>query len=158
MATSDMAFQCLPDGIDRRFIKGLDVQFSYTLLDQKSSGLDTGNSSLGGVAYNPFLPNNDYGTEAFVSRHRFVAYGIYDLPVGRGRQYGSKMSRWADAFIGGWQTTFNLFAKSGTASHRTGFATTAALQPRATLESLLSMRSEISARSRFPPRAAEQQL
>jgi hypothetical protein len=24
------------------------------------------------------------------------------------------MSRWADAVVGGWQTTFNLFAKSGT--------------------------------------------
>jgi hypothetical protein len=43
-----------------------------------------------------------------------VAYGVYDLPVGRGRQFGSSFSRWTDALLGGWQTSFNLFAKTGT--------------------------------------------
>ena len=82
-------------------------------MDQKSTALDTGNSSLGGITYNQFQPNSDYGIDGYVSRHRVVAYGIYDLPVGRGRPYGSSMSRWADAIVGGWQTTFNMFAKSG---------------------------------------------
>lgn len=100
--------------VNRRFTSGLMFMFSYTYLDQKSTGLDTGNSSLGGITYNPFLPNNDYGTESFVSKHRVVAYGIYDLPVGRTRRFGSGMSKWADLAIGGWQTTFNMFAKSGT--------------------------------------------
>jgi hypothetical protein len=87
---------------------------SYTFLDQKSTALDTGNSSLGGVTYNQFQPDSDYGIDGYVSRHRLVAYSIYDLPVGRGRQYGSSMSKWADAIVGGWQTTLNMFAKSGT--------------------------------------------
>ena len=54
------------------------------------------------------------GRKAFVSKHRFVAYGIYDLPVGRDRHFGSAMPKWIDAVVGGWQTTFNMFAKSGT--------------------------------------------
>ena len=87
---------------------------SYTYLDQKSTALDTGNSSLGGIAYNPITPDSDYGTDGYVSKHRVVAYGIYDLPLGRGRRFGSSMSRWADLIVGGWQTTFNMFAKSGT--------------------------------------------
>ena len=99
---------------EHRYSHGLLLNLSYTLLDQKSTALDTGNSSLGGTVYNPFQPNHDYGQEAFISRHRFVAYGIYDLPVGRGRQFGSSMSGWANAIVGGWQTSFNLFAKSGT--------------------------------------------
>lgn len=99
---------------EHRYSHGLLLNLSYTLLDQKSTALDTGNSSLGGTVYNPFQPNHDYGQEAFISRHRFVAYGIYDLPVGRGRQFGSTMSGWANAIVGGWQTSFNLFAKSGT--------------------------------------------
>ncbi len=99
---------------DHRFSHGLMFNVSYTFLDQKSTALDTGNSSLGGTAYNQFQPNSDYGIDGYISRHRVVAYGIYDLPVGRGRQYGSSMSRWADAIVGGWQTTFNMFAKSGT--------------------------------------------
>jgi Carboxypeptidase regulatory-like domain len=100
--------------LEHRFSHGLMLNFSYTLLDQKSTALDTGNSSLGGTAYNQFQPNSDYGVDGYVSRHRAVLYGIYDLPFGRKRQYGSSMGRWADAIVGGWQTSFYMFAKSGT--------------------------------------------
>ncbi len=100
--------------IEHRYTNGLMLTAFYTYQDQKSTGLDTGNSSLGGIAYNPFSPNSDYGEEAFVSHHRFVAYGIYDLPVGRDRKFGSSLPKWVDAVVGGWQTTFNMFAKSGT--------------------------------------------
>jgi hypothetical protein len=99
---------------EHKYSHGLLFSFSYTYLDQKSTALDTGNSSLGGIAYNPISPDSDYGTDGYVSKHRVVAYGIYDLPVGRGRRYGSSMSRWADFVVGGWQTSFNMFAKSGT--------------------------------------------
>jgi Carboxypeptidase regulatory-like domain/TonB dependent receptor len=98
---------------EHRYSHGLMLNLSYTYLDQKSTGLDTGNSSLGGVTYNPFQPNQDYGQEAFVPHNRFVAYGIYDLPVGKGKRFGSSLSGWANALLGGWQTSFNMFAKSG---------------------------------------------
>jgi hypothetical protein len=97
----------------RKYRRGLMVDMSYTYLDQKSSALDTANSSLGGIAYNPFNPNADYGTDGYVSKHRFIAYGIYDLPIGRNHRIGSSFSKLADTLIGGWQTTFNMFAKSG---------------------------------------------
>ncbi len=100
--------------LEHRYSHGLMLNASYTYLDQKSTGLDTGNSSLGGVAYNPFQPNHDYGQEAFVPKSRFVAYAVYDLPFGRGRKFGSSISRWTDTFLGGWQTTMNMFAKTGT--------------------------------------------
>ncbi len=99
--------------LEHRASHGLMLNVSYTYLSQKSTGLDTGNSSLGGVAYNPFQPEQDYGQESFVPHSRFVAYGIYDLPVGQGKRFGSSMSGWVNAIVGGWQTTFNMFAKSG---------------------------------------------
>jgi Carboxypeptidase regulatory-like domain len=101
--------------VERRYASGFMFNASYSYVDQKSTGLDTGNDSLGGIAYNPFNPDRDYGTDSWVSRHRFVLYGLYDLPVGRGRKLGTSISRWADAVVGGWQTTFQMFAKSGTA-------------------------------------------
>lgn len=100
--------------LEHRYRHGVLLNISYTYLDQKSTGLDTGNSSLGGIAYNPFQPNHDYGQEAFVPKNRVVAYGVFDLPVGRSKKFGSAMSSWEDTIIGGWQTTFNMFAKTGT--------------------------------------------
>jgi len=105
------AFQTV---VDRRYNSGLMFSASYTFLDQKSNGLDVGNSSLGGIAYNPFNLEKDYGVDSWASRHRFVLYGVYDLPVGRGRSFGSSISKWTDALIGGWQTSFQMFAKTGT--------------------------------------------
>jgi hypothetical protein len=100
--------------LERRYKNGLLLNIAYTYLDQKSTIGDTANSSLGSVPYNIFNPNSDYATDGYVSRHRLVAYGIYDLPVGRQRSFGHGMSRWLEAIVGGWQTTFNMFAKSGT--------------------------------------------
>lgn len=100
--------------VERRYKNGLMFMASYTYLDQKSTALDTGNSSLGGITYNPFQPDSDYGIDGYISHHRFVAYGIYELPVGKGRRFGAHISRAADLIVGGWQTTFNMFAKSGT--------------------------------------------
>jgi len=100
--------------VNKRFVRGLTFSASYTLLDQKSSGIDIGNSSLGGALYDQFNPSNDLSTDSFVSRHRFVSYGAYELPVGRDREYRKNMSRWADAVVGGWDLTWNMFAKSGT--------------------------------------------
>jgi hypothetical protein len=97
----------------RRYRKGFMLDMSYTYLDQKSTALDTANSSLGGIAYNPFSPNSDYGTDGYISRHRFIAYGIYDLPIGQKHRIGSSFSKLTDTLLGGWQTTFNMFAKSG---------------------------------------------
>ncbi|HKU23826.1 MAG TPA: TonB-dependent receptor [Candidatus Sulfotelmatobacter sp.] len=101
--------------VERRYSGGLMFNASYTYTDQKSTGIDQGNSSLGGVPYNPFQPQLDYTQDAWVSRNRFVFYGVYDLPVGRNRKLGRGLSKWADTVIGGWQTTFQMFAKSGTA-------------------------------------------
>ena len=100
--------------LERRFKNGLMLHFTYTYLDQKSTIGDTANSSLGSVPYDVFSPSADYATDGFVSKNRFVAYGVYDLPVGRGRKWGQGFSRLADAVVGGWQTTFQMFAKTGT--------------------------------------------
>jgi hypothetical protein len=100
--------------LEHKYSRGFLFSFSYTYLDQKSTALDTGNSSLGGIAYNPITPDSDYGVDGYVSKHRAVAYGVFDLPFGRGRHYGTSMSRWADLLVGGWQTSLNMFAKSGT--------------------------------------------
>src|SRR5262249_28757642 len=36
------------------------------------------------------------------ARHKFNAGGIYELPFGKGRRFGSNMNRLADGVFGGW--------------------------------------------------------
>src|SRR5437763_431353 len=62
----------------QRQAKSIFFSAAYTYLDQNSSGLDLGNSSLGGAAYNPFQPDSDYGPERFTSRHPSVCNGAND--------------------------------------------------------------------------------
>jgi Carboxypeptidase regulatory-like domain/TonB dependent receptor len=100
--------------LNRRYARGLMFNVSYTLLSQKSSGLDVGDSSLGGAIYNQFHPDVDLSTDSFVSRHRLISYGAFDIPFGKGRHFGNTASKWEDAVLGGYQITWNMFAKSGT--------------------------------------------
>lgn len=86
---------------------------AYTYQNQNSSGLDIGNSSLAGEAYNGLDPQSDYGPDSWVSRNRVVSYGVYDLPFGHDERFASNISRLANVFVGGWQLTYNMFAKSG---------------------------------------------
>ncbi len=99
--------------VEHRFHSGLQFLANYTYLDQIVTTPDTDNSSLGGELYDPFSSAVESGQDAFVSHNRFVAYGIYDLPVGRDRKFGSGMSKWVNGVVGGWETTFNMFIKSG---------------------------------------------
>ncbi len=100
--------------VNRRFSRGFTFNASYTLLDQKGSGFDTANSSLGGTAYNQFNPENDFARDAFVSRHRFIAYGSLDLPFGKGHRFGNDSPALVEGTLGGWQLSWNMYAKSGT--------------------------------------------
>lgn len=99
---------------NHRPAKGLMLSASYTYLNQMSNPADSGNSSLGTSEYNFLAPGSDYAVDSWVSHHRFVAFGTYALPFGRGRGFGSSMPKWLDAIVGGWESSFNMFAKTGT--------------------------------------------
>ena len=96
-----------------RKAKGLTFSAAYTYLEQKSSAPDVGFDSLGGNNYDPFNPKFDYTRDSYVSPHRVVAYAVYDLPFGHGQRYAATASKITNSIIGGWQTTTNMFAKSG---------------------------------------------
>lgn len=100
--------------VNRRFVRHLTFNASYTLLDQKTNGIDTGNSTLGGTLYDQFTPQTDFSRDSFVSRHRFITYGTFGLPFGRDRMFGKSTSGLLDAIAGGWDLTWQGFAKSGT--------------------------------------------
>lgn len=75
-------------------------------LDNKSATAGAGASQTG---YEGFMdnsrPNLDYGRSDFDVPQRFVTSFVYELPLGRGRKFGSDMNRAADLAVGGWQMT-----------------------------------------------------
>ena len=133
----------------RRFSPGFEFNATYMLIQQKATAVDSANATLGGTAYNQFKPENDYSIDSFVPRQRFIAYSIYEVPVGHGRKYGSNMpqvagyGRRADGRRRG-----NGSSSRAPDSRRTGSATIA-VRPRPAISAARSwMRSATSTATR----------
>ena len=82
----------------KRFSRGLQFNLNYTW--QKA--LD-GQSSLAEVkVQDPFNRHLDYSRSSWDTRQAFNFAYVYELPFGRGRQFGADISAAANAILGGW--------------------------------------------------------
>ena len=87
----------------KRYSAGLTVLASYTWaksIDQSSGIRVQGDDTL--FPQNSYCLSCERALSAFDTRHRFVVSSLYDIPVGRGRQFNIK-NRFLDAVAGGWQ-------------------------------------------------------
>src|SRR5579872_2062483 len=91
--------------IERRFTKGFSIIGAFTW-----SKLFENTAFLGPQIAGPVIEHKLGGEDR--PFHLNVA-PIWDLPVGRGRPFGSNMSRWADALVGGWELAGNYDIQSG---------------------------------------------
>lgn len=106
---------------DHRLSNGLQFTAAYTwshTLDNSNSAFSpsnggNGNTSMwigpGGV---PLL-NLNYGNSDNDIRHFANLSMLYELPFGRGKQFGAGMSRLEDAIFGGWQWNNIVTLSSG---------------------------------------------
>ena len=100
--------------VRRRFEKGLDLGFYYTLsksIDDMSvdpvgaatgGGLTTTNSRTPTDVHNFAL---DRSRSDFDNRHVIVTNLVYELPFGKGKRWGSGWPGWMNEILGGWGTT-----------------------------------------------------
>jgi hypothetical protein len=100
--------------IRRRFEKGLDFGFTYTLsksIDDMSvdpvgaatgGGLSTSNSRTPTDVRNFRL---DRSRSDFDDRHVIVTNMVYELPFGKGKKWGSSWPGFLNQILGGWGTT-----------------------------------------------------
>ncbi len=105
----------------KRASHGFSFALNYTLsksLDhsstperQESDGFFTGGYT--GFTINAWQPNLEYSYSDFDMRHQFNSYLTWDLPVGRGRRFGSDMHSVVNAIVGGWQLSSILRFNSG---------------------------------------------
>ncbi|MFN0110625.1 MAG: carboxypeptidase regulatory-like domain-containing protein [Blastocatellia bacterium] len=101
----------------QRLSKGFEFLASYTLSKTMTDNL--GYYGSGGVASQGAYPSNnydrrrDYARAFFDARHNFVWSGTYDLPVGKGRSFGSDWSPVANGVLGGWGLSSIVSLHSG---------------------------------------------
>ena len=69
---------------------------------------------------NEYNPMGDYGKCITDAAGDFNAYGVYALPFGRGKTFGSDIPKGLDEVIGGWQTALDLSFRSGFAIQPAG--------------------------------------
>ena len=84
---------------------GLYALLSYTYSRALDSGFSDGLGSSTGATYYP-LPGTsraDWGLSQISLTHNFTASVIYDLPFGKGRQFGNNWSAPVNSVLGDWQ-------------------------------------------------------
>lgn len=110
-------YHALQVSLTKRFSQGLSFLTNYTW----AHAIDVG-------AYQDPRHQNmrdldaDRGRSSNDVRHRFVFSGIYELPFGRGKRYGSNASGALNQLVGGWQITGTGIYQSGFPYHPSGGA------------------------------------
>jgi hypothetical protein len=98
----------------KRYTNGLQFDLNYTW--SKSEDLASSQENAGsfsGFVINTFNPSQMKGVSNFDTTHQVNAYGLYQLPYGRGMRYGAHVNKIVDAIAGGWQVTATYRQTSG---------------------------------------------
>jgi hypothetical protein len=109
------AYHAMQWTVSKRMSSGLTMTLNYTM----SKSIDVGSKSeTTGSFGNDFMINawNSQQMRApsrYDALHQANAYIVYQLPFGRGRQFGSHMNRALDAIVGGWEITGTWRQSSG---------------------------------------------
>jgi len=99
----------------RQRFKGLTWDFNYTFSKSidDASGVQT--SGVFGQAFilNALRPQDNRSVSDFDIRHIINVNSVFEIPIGRDRQFFNGMSKIADAFLGGWSLTSIFRFNSG---------------------------------------------
>jgi Carboxypeptidase regulatory-like domain len=107
-AVGNMNYNALQAVLQKRYSHGLEAQVSYTY--QKCMANSAGYyGSWGGQSQNAdsywqniFNPNGDYAQCYWDTKHVLSAYAVYDLPFGRGKEFGHNLPTPVNAVVGNW--------------------------------------------------------
>lgn len=96
---------------------GLEYTLNYTYaksLSDSSGNYSVSNTSFNGLSVqNGYDLNADYGPSAMDIRHSLNFVGVYELPFGHGRTYGSDVNGFLESVFGGWKVSTSAILYSG---------------------------------------------
>jgi hypothetical protein len=99
--------------LEKHFSKGLEFISSFTWGHALANTGTTLSGSNNFQTKSNLDYNQDYSSAAWDIRLNFTTGFTWQVPFGRGRQFGSSMNRAADAIIGNWQTNGILTLHTG---------------------------------------------
>ncbi len=107
-------YHALQVTVHKRYSYGLQFDLNYTF----SKSIDLGSSQEGAASFSGFIqntwnPSQMRAVSSYDTTQQVNAFGVYDLPFGRGRMFGSHMNKIADAIVGGWSISGNFRQTSG---------------------------------------------
>lgn len=91
--------------VRKRWDNGDQVDFNYTWSHSIDLSSTSENSATAGrgILIDPYNRASHRASSDFDTRHSWNANWVYNLPLGRGGRFGSGVSSFVDALIGGWQ-------------------------------------------------------
>ncbi|MGI8744976.1 MAG: TonB-dependent receptor domain-containing protein [Bryobacteraceae bacterium] len=113
LATNDGStdYNALLFSLRRRFSQGLSFGLSYTWSHNLADFVD--NLTGGATPQNAYAYDLERGNSPFDVTHRFVGYGIWNLPIGKGG-WVLNNDNVASRLIGGWQLNTIVTLETGT--------------------------------------------
>jgi len=105
-----MSYNSLQAVLQKQMSRGLQYQVSYTYskcMSDSTGYYGAWSNALSASAYwqNVYDQKAEWAPCYYDATHVLTAYAIYELPFGRGQQFGHDMNRVLDAVVGGWQVS-----------------------------------------------------
>lgn len=99
--------------LEKRMSQGLTYLVSYTYGHALANSGTTLSGSSGLTAKDPRNRSLDYASASWDVRHSMVTSFLYEVPFGRGKQFGGGMNKGLDLVAGGWQINGILTLRTG---------------------------------------------
>jgi hypothetical protein len=115
---ANQQYHALQATMRKRLSRGLEFQASYTFSKGMSDAIGyygEGGQSASQSAYwqNLYDQRAEWGPTYFDAKNMFTLSHVWDIPVGKGRQFGSSMNSVLNGVIGNWQLSGILTLRSG---------------------------------------------
>jgi hypothetical protein len=99
LTNSNSTYHALQTEMRRRFARGLSYQINWTW----AKGIDDVGLNATTTALDVQSLGRDRANSDYVRRHQINGNFTWDVPVGRGKRFGSSIPAWIGAGVGGWR-------------------------------------------------------
>ncbi|MGH9581649.1 MAG: carboxypeptidase regulatory-like domain-containing protein, partial [Bryobacteraceae bacterium] len=106
-------YEAMTAQLIKRLSSGLQMQVAYTYGHSLADSGTTLSGSAGLYLPDPTNQMSEYSSSSWDIRHNFTAAINYEIPFGRGKQYGSSMNKAVQTLLGNWQLNGILSLRTG---------------------------------------------